>query len=68
MKIELGSHEIEIVLEALEERRWALAKEAEGKFEPRDGSPRALAAAQAAKIQLVEWAIEAQMEDDDESR
>ena len=62
MKIELRHHEIEILLEALEERRFALASEAEGKFPPRKGSPRAEAAAAAEKIQLVSWAIEEQTE------
>ncbi len=68
MKIELRPHEVEILLEALEEHRLALALEADGKFEPRPGSQRAMAAARAAKIQLVAWAIEAQVEGDNESR
>ena len=40
MQIELTQLQIELLLEALQERQWELYREAEGKFSPRPGSPR----------------------------
>ena len=40
MQIELTQLQIELLLEALQDRQWELFREAEGKFAPRPGSPR----------------------------
>ena len=64
MMLQLEQAQIGILLEALQERVWALRDEAAGKFAPRPGSRRHQLELEAHGIQMVMHEIQEQMEGD----